>query len=263
MIDVSWGELFVITGLGFALIGKKDLPKAAGFVGNRVGRIVGLLQGARARADSFGQQSELKQLHSELRAGLRELDAVKSEMAVAMSSRSSPGFSMNRSIPLPSQPVSKSQPGRVAPKQAEGGGQDHTTTKEMESLTHRNIPSGIEPLQPDNSHNQIPSGQSYRSLPPKNHAVAAVAVAEEEWEKQGIGFRSRAERGVGLGYGEEQANDPLNSGSSILNNIIQQNLIFDQYDRIVQEQDSILQSKIDDIQARRKKGENDTPSTEG
>lgn len=248
MIEVSWGELFVVTGLGFALIGKKDLPRAAGFVGNRIGRIVGLLQGARARADTFAQQSELNQLHSELRAGLRELDAVKSEMAVAMSSRSSRGFDMSRTVVQA--PQQQQAPPSSAPMQIETPTSPTSAASISPStpLQSTDTPSraGIE---------QIPAAeQASRSLPPKSQTVAAVA--EEEWEKQGIGFRSRAERGVGLGYAEEQANDPLTSGSSILNNIIVQNLIFDQYDRVVQEQDSILQSKIDDIQAKRNNKQN-------
>jgi Sec-independent protein translocase protein TatA len=73
MIDVSWGETFVILGISIAAIGRKDLPKASRFFGNKVGRVVGLLQGARARADRFAQKNELNALQNELRSGLREL----------------------------------------------------------------------------------------------------------------------------------------------------------------------------------------------
>jgi Sec-independent protein translocase protein TatA len=246
MFDISWGELFVVTGLGFVLIGKKDLPKAAGFVGNRIGRIVGLLQGARARADNFAQETELKQLHNELRAGLRELDAVKSEMAVAMSSRSQGIGMMNRTtLQSSSSSPPPPPPPRAAQEQANAMGNfpppGQTTAPPVQpTLSTGGVGGGAE---------NIPAGPSIRALPPASQTIAAVV--EEEWEKQGIGFRSMAERGVGLGYRDEDANDPLKSGSSILANIIQQNLIFDQYDRVVQEQDNILQSKIEDIQAKR------------
>ena len=73
MFDVSWGETFVLIGISFAAVGRKDLPKASKFLGTQVGRIVGLLQGARARADRFAQTNELHALQNELRSGLREL----------------------------------------------------------------------------------------------------------------------------------------------------------------------------------------------
>jgi Sec-independent protein translocase protein TatA len=47
MFETSWGEIFVMTGLCMVLIGRKDLPHASRFVGSQVGRVVGLLQGAR------------------------------------------------------------------------------------------------------------------------------------------------------------------------------------------------------------------------
>ncbi|EED92082.1 predicted protein [Thalassiosira pseudonana CCMP1335] len=84
MFDVSFGEVAVITGVGIVLIGRKDLPIAANTLGKQVGRIVGLLQGARMRADRFATDHQLKQLQNEFRSGLRELDAVKAEMAGAM-----------------------------------------------------------------------------------------------------------------------------------------------------------------------------------
>jgi hypothetical protein len=86
-LDITWGETFVLTGLGFALIGRKDLPKAAHFLGAQVGRVVGFLQGVRVRADRFTEHHEIRALHNELRSGLRELDAVRVELATAASSR--------------------------------------------------------------------------------------------------------------------------------------------------------------------------------
>ena len=74
----------MLSGIGLVLIGRKDLPVAAHALGRQVGRIVGLLQGARIRADRFATDHQLKQLQNEFKSGLRELDAVKAEMASAM-----------------------------------------------------------------------------------------------------------------------------------------------------------------------------------
>lgn len=253
MFDVSWGELFVVTGLGFALVGRKDLPKAAGFVGNRVGRMVGLLQGARARADSFAQQNELHQLSNELKSGLRELDAVKSEMAVAMSSRGMQGGGMTKRTVLTMPQQQRQVP--VTPTATTGSmSSEFLTSSTASSIASVN---DISALQQQSAtpidDNEVGQSSSTRSLPPASQTIGAVA--EEEWEKQGIGFRSRAERGVGLaGYNQAEEANPLKDGSSILASIYQQNLIFDQYDRVVQEQDEILQSKIDSLQAKNQKG---------
>ena len=79
------------------------------------------------------------------------------------------------------------------------------------------------------------------SLPPRQTSIAAVA--EDEWERQGISFRSRAEQGAGM-----PANyDVSTSGSALLANAIKESLIFDQYERVVQEQEDALQSKMDRI----------------
>eukprot|EP00571_Detonula_confervacea_P016612 CAMPEP_0172311172 /NCGR_PEP_ID=MMETSP1058-20130122/14059_1 /TAXON_ID=83371 /ORGANISM="Detonula confervacea, Strain CCMP 353" /LENGTH=89 /DNA_ID=CAMNT_0013024263 /DNA_START=134 /DNA_END=399 /DNA_ORIENTATION=- len=84
MLDISWGEIAVLTSAGLLLIGRKDLPIASHAVGQQLGRIVGLLQGARLRADRFATDHQLKQLQNEFRSGLRELDAVKAELAGSM-----------------------------------------------------------------------------------------------------------------------------------------------------------------------------------
>ena len=97
---------------------------------------------------------------------------------------------------------------------------------------------------------------SILDLAPRSQSVAAVA--EEEWEKQGIGFRSRAERGTGY-WQDSNSSTALSNGSTtasiggastILADIIQQILIHDQYDRAVMEQDEQLQAKVDAARAR-------------
>ena len=91
MFDVSWGEIAVLTSAGLILIGRKDLPIASHALGQQIGRIVGLLQGARIRADRYANDHQLKQLQNEFKSGLRELDAVKAELAGSMLSSSQVG----------------------------------------------------------------------------------------------------------------------------------------------------------------------------
>ena len=49
LIMGSIGATFIVIGISATLIGRRDLPKASHFLGQQVGRIVGFLQGARAR----------------------------------------------------------------------------------------------------------------------------------------------------------------------------------------------------------------------
>lgn len=76
------------------------------------------------------------------------------------------------------------------------------------------------------------------NLAPRSHSVAAVA--EEQWEKTGIGFRTKAEQGtgfwnssttIGSSTGSSSSGQSIGGGSSLLADLIQQNLIHDQYDR--------------------------------
>lgn len=222
MFETSWGEIIVCAGLCMAVIGRKDLPSASRFVGSQVGRVVGLLQGARIRADRFAGQNELRQLQNELRAGLRELDAVKAEIAVAASSRGTIGRQLGATVASANRKPSGDNGSNI---------KDYAAGSMASPVTPSSIPT-----------------EAVRSLAPRSQAVAAVA--EHEWEKQGIGFASRAEL-----RGSETAAGP--SGAKILANLIQQSLIYDQHDRVVQEQQDALQSKIYDAKQnqKRRKGE--------
>jgi Sec-independent protein translocase protein TatA len=226
MFEVSWGEIGVVVGLTFFVFGRQDLPRAARFAGTQLGRIVGLLQGARARADQFAGNNELKQLQNELRSGLRELDHVKAELAVSMSTRGIMGRELGATVPGVNKqnllslqiPMTPSRPTMMTPP------------------SHLDNSAGIVSPSPPIS--------LQRSLPPLNQTVAAVA--EAEWLKQGISFRSRAEQGVGLWNSVDQGT----SGSAILANLLRETLIFDQHDRVVQEQDLVLQSKLSSIKEK-------------
>jgi Sec-independent protein translocase protein TatA len=237
MFEVSWGELAVVTGIGLALIGRKDLPKAAHVAGTQVGRIVGLLQGARARADRFAEQSELRHLSNEFRSGLRELDAVRSELAVSMSAgslvggRHHLGAAMGTSAPnappslraLPLPPTAQlqlsSSPTLTSSTDGNGGVETAGTTPSLDTTSHH----------PTATWQQSSAYQT------------TAAVAEQEWATRGIAFTSAAEQGRGVASASFNRDQ---SGSVRLAQLLQQSLIFDQYDRVVAEQDAVLQSKL-------------------
>jgi Sec-independent protein translocase protein TatA len=232
--SVSWGELGVLLGLGLTLVGRKDLPHAARLAGTQVGRIVGLLQGARVRADRFAAQNELRQLQNELRSGLRELDTVKSELAVSMSGRGMMGRTLgattsgvnhndhknNHNHNSDSNYIAAAQ--HAIPGLTTGAG-SMTESPPATATAHHSF-----------HHDYTPSSSSSSLLAPKQQSIAAVA--EDEWARQGIAFASKAEQGAGK--------DVSTSGSVLLSKLLQQSLIFDQYDRVVAEQDIALQAKV-------------------
>jgi Sec-independent protein translocase protein TatA len=230
MFNISWGETLVLTGAVIAVVGRKDLPNMCRYLGLYVGRFVGLLQGARARADRFAAQSELRQLQNELRMGLRELDVVRSEVAITMSSQSMkglgatvPGVNRQSNI-LPTNPKQLST----------------TTTSVSEIGNTHLVRSFIPPAGGELAESQPKENVAYvRELAPRSQAVAAVA--EEEWLKRGIGFRTKVERGSGEA-----------TGSALLSNLYQQTLIFDQHDRVVLEQDEILRARVKKIEEQYK-----------
>lgn len=269
--------MLVVSGLGLAMIGRKDLPAAARTAGQSLGRIVGLLQGARARADKFTAHNELNQLQNELRSGLRELDAVKSELAVSMSSRGMVGRNLGSMVPSANREsnnknnaagvgIPNSTPrllgaatattattseastrflGASVSSTADGIDSNSKSTVALQTAMSGTAGgnSKIDTTALGDSTNT--NGNNERYLAPEKQTIAAVV--EEEWIKQGISFRSRAEQGSGLRDGAVQQST---SGSAVLANLLQQTLVFDQYDRVVQEQDTILQSKFDSIQTK-------------
>ncbi len=253
MFEVSWGELFVLTGASIALIGRRDLPKASHFFGSKIGQIVGLLQGARIRADKFASHHELRALQNELRSGLREIDAVKGELAIAASSRGLIGRGLGSSV------GSNSLVMKGGSSNQEKGLQSSSILSKASTVQ---IPTGVissseymEAARSAGDANQLHEGKSIDNLPPRTQSVAAVA--EEEWVKQGIGFKSRAEMGTGnyWGHNGNQSSSTTGnlsmSGSVLLSDLIQQCLIHDQYDRAVMEQDEILKSRVDKSQQQK------------
>ena len=248
MFNVSWGELVVLAGISLAVIGRRDLPKVAFVAGTQIGRIVGLLQGARARADQFAAQSELKQLQNELRSGLRELDAVKSELAVSMS----PSAMIGRTLGPMTPNANSISRAAIMPQQNPTSEMKYTadTSKMNFGSENRNSEISQAPLHTSSTPLAVGAPSSIQNFKSQSSMTqSSLAVAEQVWTNQGIGFSSAAERGVGLsssntGYNRDQA------GSVILSKLLQESLIFDQYDRIVAEQNAALQSKVSTIQEK-------------
>lgn len=243
MVEISWGEVGFVIGVGMFLIGRKDLPKAAHTVGTQLGRVVGLLQGARARADQYTAQNELRQLQNELRSGLRELDQVRSELAVSMSTRGMMGRELGATVPSAN---------RILPGTTMGAASASAPNFQMASSGGSGQISGASSFG-NNASSSLPSIDSTTTSSMITQPTTPIyttkmqgigAVAEEEWMKQGIHFRSKAEQGIG------SLLDTASSGSAILANALQQSLIHDQYDRVVAEQDSSLQDRMRLVQDR-------------
>ena len=231
MFDVSWTGIVFVSGLGLAMIGRKDLPRAAHVAGTQLGRIVGLLQGARARADQFGAHSELRQLQNELRSGLRELDAVRSELAVSMSAGGLMGRSLGATTP-------NARRGTPLQAIADGFAAAQQSSDEISAMSRFSSDST------DDFSSYIPINYEHEAQSTVYQTTSAVA--EQEWATQGIAFSSAAEQGVGVpsNFNRDQA------GSFILSKLLQESLVFDHYDRVVAEQDAVLQSKVASIEAK-------------
>ena len=258
MFDVSWGEAAVLAGAGLVLIGRHDLPAASRMLGTQVGRIVGFLQGARLRADRFASDHQLRRLQNEFRSGLRELDAVKAELAGSVAGGRGLG-------------ALTAGADRGATGQRTGGKTDGVMSRPPSVQSNQLDTStiGTDYLEAARRAEQLNGGPDETSgapsydaqLAPRSQSVAAVA--EEEWEKRGIGFRSVGEGPVG---GESDDNRSSSSSgapvgaSVILSNFIRQTLIHDQYERTMREQDEALRSRAKRVRDERAGGGGDHKS---
>ena len=301
MFDISWGELLLLGTVGVAITGKRDMPKVCRLVGNQVGRVVGLLQGARLRADKFTQHNELRSLQNELRSGLRELDQVKMELAVAASSHGIMGRalgpttssannnnnsssnnnnnniyrankntagtfppSMLSSSAVQQRPnVASTAADRATTNDGGGTGMDafdfHVVSSSSSSSdTTKDAHGGG----PQNQQHQQDVDRTTMKIGIAPEIQTERAVMEEEWDKQGIGFKSRAEQGrwnttsttaaTTTAIGRETSSSSSSSvpdttratGSELLEHLERQVLIFDQYDRVVDQQEQEVQQRI-------------------
>ena len=254
---------------------------ASRLLGRQVGRVVGVLQGARARADRFTADNELRQLQNELRSSLRELDTVRGELAVAATGSGLLGRGLGSMVPganragagagaptvsrptsgtsstsspstcttVPNNNMSGSAMSSAAPT-----GQDYLAAARSAEASASTSNAGLGGAGPVAGGNPL-------GLAPRSQSVAAVA--EEEWVKQGIGFVSRAERGTGAwegmmgsggvgagaggGGGNNASGQATAGGAVLLADVIQQSLIYDQHDRAVKEQEEALAQRAERI----------------
>eukprot|EP00557_Chaetoceros_sp_GSL56_P006173 CAMPEP_0176496830 /NCGR_PEP_ID=MMETSP0200_2-20121128/11399_1 /TAXON_ID=947934 /ORGANISM="Chaetoceros sp., Strain GSL56" /LENGTH=276 /DNA_ID=CAMNT_0017894801 /DNA_START=98 /DNA_END=929 /DNA_ORIENTATION=- len=275
MLDVSRGETFVLIGLSISFVGRKDLPKASKFLDMESrGKTGWDTSGARARADAFAQNNELHALQNELRSGLRELDTVKGELAVAASSRGLIGRNLasgtNSMTNSMNSTMTATMRSTVVPLSSLSSSPFSSTGSAAATATATTSPTNPisnNSINNDNNNNQY--NQPYTiNLAPRSHSVAAVA--EEEWEKQGIGFKSRAEQGTGYWFRSPTgasatstttgtatttaATGGIGGGSNLLADFLQQNLIHDQYDRAVMEQDLQIREKMRQAQQKKRDG---------
>ena len=290
MFDISWGEIAVLTSAGLILIGRKDLPIASHALGQQIGRIVGLFQGARIRADRYANDHQLKQLQNEFKSGLRELDAVKAELAGSMLSSSQVvggGGNLGALVSSVDKKKKNLTQSMNGGESMIGGSSMLASSGLQSSMSNSNVvgsstipPSPIPQQSSNNMNNmgaeylaaaqQAESAQNNNNnnhqqhtaayLAPRSQSVAAVA--EEEWEKRGIGFKSIAESGgqiidthdmhssSAIG-GSGSVGSGGGGGATILSNYIRQSLIYDQYERTVREQDEALRSRVDKVRNER------------
>ena len=233
--------------------------------------------------DRFATDHQLKQLQNEFRSGLRELDAVKAELAGSMMGGPRGGSMMggsgggNLGASVPGVDRKRKPMGSMAMEGA-GGPAAAAMAGSGAAMTGGGNPSASAPPMDASSMGaeylaaaqQAESSQGNNSLPitmegapailaPRSQSVAAVA--EEEWEKRGIGFRSIAERGA-MQHQQQQVDNSIMGpnappaptgvgGAVILSNYLRQSLIYDQYERTVREQDDALRSRVDKVRNER------------
>uniref|UniRef100_A0A7S2A829 Sec-independent protein translocase protein TatB n=1 Tax=Trieres chinensis TaxID=1514140 RepID=A0A7S2A829_TRICV len=267
MLDVSLAELAVLFGVGAYCIGRKDLPIASRAIGRQVGRFVGLLQGVRARADHFASDNNLRHLQNEFSSGLRELDQVRSEIATAATVGRGMGSTVlgaNRGVgPGMSGTIGK-RTGTLQTQASVGiGATEVMAAKHSPPVTVPGVDRGDFFAAPSAAKIPVVGGQKNTTLAPQPQAFAAVA--EEEWERRGIGFRSRAEMGTGVweGTGGMRLGGNVGSGvpgggGALIADLIQQSLIHDQYERAVREQDTVVSEREEQLLCKNKDDDSDT-----
>ena len=228
----------------------------------------------------------MKQLQNEFKSGLRELDAVKAELAGSMMSSNrgigglSQGHNNTNNLGALTSNVDRKKTSMVGEGSMKpsgglqsssghivgvGGGiipqSSSSTTNNMGAEYLAAAQQAEESLQGNNNNynnSSAPIATTATILAPRSQSVAAVA--EEEWEKRGIGFKSIAERRGGIQQQHSGLDSTTSSsggsigvggGSVILSNYIRQSLIYDQYERTVREQDEALRSRVDKVRNER------------
>ncbi|CAM9870584.1 unnamed protein product, partial [Discosporangium mesarthrocarpum] len=90
MLDISFGELIVIGSATLLILGKKDMPLVFRMLGRGLGKVSGMVQGARIKMNDMSEGSELLKLQQEIRASIDDVKTIRAE--VAMAGRLPPGI---------------------------------------------------------------------------------------------------------------------------------------------------------------------------
>ncbi len=278
MFDVTWGEIGVLATVGLTLLGRKDLPPASRALGMQVGRVVGLLRGARLRADQYATDHQLRRLQNEFKSGLRELDAVKAELAGSMTigggRRIGEGLGGGLGASVPGVDRGGRRRAGVGGEAGDDGKSTLWTAggvavgegihaavaassrlTMMDASTSTPIGVGLGGMMVGDGPSSSPTTAAIVVSPPllSPRSRSVAAVAEEEWERRGIGFRSIAEGGGGCAASSLEGGVGGGSvgGAVILSNHLRQSLIYDQYERTVREQDEALRSRVEKVRNER------------
>ncbi len=87
MGEFSFTGLLIFVSVSVALIGKKDMPSVARYVGGWVGKSMASMRYHRMKFNELSQSSELSKIHTELQEGLFELNSIRSELIATGSLR--------------------------------------------------------------------------------------------------------------------------------------------------------------------------------
>ena len=79
---LTYGELFVLVAAGGLVLGKKDIVAASRILGSSIGKLVGSLQGLSIKYEEATKGSRLRELHRDVRQGINELNAIRSDFAL-------------------------------------------------------------------------------------------------------------------------------------------------------------------------------------
>eukprot|EP00884_Botryococcus_braunii_P005296 jgi/Botrbrau1/14768/Bobra.0284s0002.1 len=80
VLGLSYGELLLIGGAGFLLIGPRDLPLYSRLAGRAAGRAVAFINEVRSKLINVANDAEVTKLHEEIQQGLLELRTIRHEL---------------------------------------------------------------------------------------------------------------------------------------------------------------------------------------
>jgi len=234
MFELTFGKLIVVICATTTAVGKAGVPPLAKSLGYQFGRVVGLLQGVKVKLeDVVDSNSEIKEMGKELHSELRKLDSVRTEFAIAAGSVGGGGVGnmlRNRAVSNLTGQTSISSP----------------------SPSPSSPSSSSSPLFPPPNSTPAPTPNSIPTPPTaSSNTHTTAAVVESSWgEKSALKFTS-----VGETHNSHSDNSsPLRkSGADLLNDIIQENLVHQHYDKVVEKQELATQRERAEMKNRKEK----------